>query len=127
MAAIRRSQANEAPPTGGPPWWRAYLEAGGPRCAYCRRAVGWERLTRDHVVPRSRGGRDTPDNVLPACRSCNRRKRSRRLMEFARDLDALRPETLPPHPLGHIEEGVWAWSEEARRIQDEARAARPPR
>ncbi len=114
MAAARRTAANVAPSFDGPGWWRRYLELGGPRCAYCRRVVGYERLTRDHIVPRSRGGRTTPDNVLPACRSCNAKKRSARLRAFVATLRALDVDALPPHPLGRVEGGEWVWSPAAR-------------
>jgi hypothetical protein len=35
------------------------------------------RLTRDHIVPFSRGGKDTWMNVVTACRSCNESKSDR--------------------------------------------------
>lgn len=43
-------------------------------CAYCIREFPAQRLTRDHVVPLSQGGRDTWMNVVTACRSCNQDK-----------------------------------------------------
>lgn len=43
------------------------------RCQYC--GAGAENL--DHVVPRSRGGDHTWENVVAACRSCNTRKGDR--------------------------------------------------
>lgn len=53
----------------------------GHRCAYCgrrREELGpRERLTRDHLVPRSRGGLDVWLNVVTACSSCNHRKDDR--------------------------------------------------
>ena len=55
----------------------------GHRCAYCgrhRRELGArERLTRDHLVPRSKGGADVWLNVVTACSSCNHRKNDRLL------------------------------------------------
>lgn len=43
-------------------------------CAYCgKRAKG--HLTQDHLTPLSKGGNHTVSNVVPACRSCNARKR----------------------------------------------------
>jgi 5-methylcytosine-specific restriction endonuclease McrA len=36
-----------------------------------------EYLTRDHVVPLSRGGLDTWENTVAACSTCNYRKRNR--------------------------------------------------
>lgn len=42
-------------------------------CQYC----GGYADSIDHVMPRSRGGRHTWDNVAAACRPCNLRKRDR--------------------------------------------------
>jgi 5-methylcytosine-specific restriction endonuclease McrA len=46
-------------------------------CAYCADMFPISKLTRDHVVPFSRGGRDVWMNVVTACRSCNERKSDR--------------------------------------------------
>ena len=50
-------------------------------CQFCGRAerdLGFrECLTRDHVVPLSRGGTNEWDNVVTACSSCNTRKGNR--------------------------------------------------
>ena len=46
-------------------------------CLYCGREFGRHHLTRDHVVPLSRGGRDTWENVVAACFHCNSRKGDR--------------------------------------------------
>ena len=51
--------------------WDA-LEAAWGGCAYCG-ATGVV-LQRDCVLPISRGGRYTLDNIVPACRSCNASK-----------------------------------------------------
>ncbi len=40
-------------------------------CMYCGDEFQEKNLTRDHIIPRSRGGRDTWTNVVTACRSCN--------------------------------------------------------
>ena len=58
------------------------FDRDGRRCLYCGRTeaearrAGW-RLTRDHVVPLSRGGRDEWRNVATACEECNCRKADR--------------------------------------------------
>jgi hypothetical protein len=49
----------------------------GGTCQYC----GTRADSIDHVVPRSRGGTHTWDNVVAACRTCNVRKRDRLLHE----------------------------------------------
>lgn len=60
----------------------------GHRCGYCgrhRRELGdRERLTRDHLVPRSKGGADRWDNVVTACSSCNHAKDCRLVAEVGR-------------------------------------------
>ena len=53
------------------PQWTALKDAWAG-CAYCG-ATGTP-LQRDCVLPISRGGRYTLDNVVPACRSCNTSK-----------------------------------------------------
>jgi hypothetical protein len=46
-------------------------------CAYCGREFSFMRLTRDHIVPVSQGGRDIWMNVVTACRHCNQKKSGR--------------------------------------------------
>ena len=46
-------------------------------CMYCGNRHARGSLTRDHVVPRSRGGLDVWTNVVAACRRCNRLKDNR--------------------------------------------------
>jgi 5-methylcytosine-specific restriction endonuclease McrA len=46
----------------------------GYTCVYCGAT---ESLTLDHVVPRSRGGRDSWDNLVTACQRCNTEKGDR--------------------------------------------------
>jgi len=41
----------------------------GFRCAYCGSRN--HRLTIDHIIPRSRGGRSTFENCVAACKPCN--------------------------------------------------------
>jgi 5-methylcytosine-specific restriction endonuclease McrA len=52
---------------------RTVFARDGSRCQYCGSAA--ENL--DHVVPRSRGGQHTWENVVAACRRCNTRKEDR--------------------------------------------------
>ena len=46
-------------------------------CLYCGETFARTELTRDHVLPLSKGGRDTWINVVSACLYCNTRKGSR--------------------------------------------------
>lgn len=47
------------------------------RCQYCGVMPGTEGLTYDHVIPRSRGGKTTWENIVSACECCNRKKADR--------------------------------------------------
>lgn len=49
-------------------------------CVYCGDEDGPHEL--DHVIPRSRGGPDTVENIVVACRSCNRKKSDRTPQEM---------------------------------------------
>jgi 5-methylcytosine-specific restriction endonuclease McrA len=75
------------------------------RCQYCGRhrgdLRGREFLTRDHVVPVSRGGANDWGNVVTACSACNNRKGNRLPSETGLKLVAV-----PGEP-NHVEL-VWA-------------------
>ena len=55
-------------------------------CAYCGDHFGTQHLSRDHVVPRSKGGSDNWMNVVTACRKCNQRKSDKTLKEARLEL-----------------------------------------
>jgi 5-methylcytosine-specific restriction endonuclease McrA len=61
---------------------RAVMARDGGLCQYC----GSRADSIDHVVPRSRGGTHTWENVVAACRPCNVRKRDRLLHETSMHL-----------------------------------------
>lgn len=44
------------------------------QCQYCGKQPALRELNIDHVVPRSRGGPDTWENLVTACRVCNLKK-----------------------------------------------------
>ena len=52
---------------------RNILERDCYTCQYCNAQT--EKLTLDHVIPRSRGGGDTWENIVTACVKCNIKKR----------------------------------------------------
>ena len=53
-------------------------------CMYCGDRFSMRELTRDHVLPVSRGGNDIWENVVTSCRPCNHRKGSWTLKEIDR-------------------------------------------
>lgn len=59
------------------------IERDGYACVYCG-ATG--ELTLDHVIPQSRGGSDTPENLVLACKSCNCSKGARTPNEWRPDV-----------------------------------------
>ena len=58
--------------------YRSILSIYGGCCAYC----GKSATTMDHVTPLSRGGIHGPDNLVPACQSCNFSKHTKTLDEW---------------------------------------------
>src|ERR1700739_3395690 len=50
-------------------------------CQYCGEVLPSSELTLDHVVPRSRGGLSTWENLVACCHGCNRQKGDRLLGE----------------------------------------------
>ena len=75
------------------------------RCQYCGRAQGElkprESLTRDHVIPMSRGGTNEWANVVTACSPCNLRKADHYPHEIG-----MHPMTVPAEP--HFVHLSWA-------------------
>jgi 5-methylcytosine-specific restriction endonuclease McrA len=72
---------------------RAVFARDGHRCQYCNRAA--ENI--DHVVPRSRGGTHSWENVVASCRSCNARKEDRMLSDTG-----LRLRRIPREPHANL-------------------------
>lgn len=58
-------------------------------CMYCGQRQPFHNLTRDHLVPRSMGGRDEWNNVVAACKRCNQNKGSRLVDDGQWELKAL--------------------------------------
>lgn len=79
-----RARARELRASG---WWKRRIADGV--CYYCRRRVGVGALGMDHVVPLGRGGRSVRGNVVPACKTCNTRKKSMLPVEWADYVRAL--------------------------------------
>src|SRR5881394_421489 len=70
-------------------------------CQYCGEVLSASELTLDHVVPRSRGGTSSWENLVACCHSCNRRKGNTLLHET--DMKLLRePRSFNLHTSRHI-------------------------
>ena len=59
--------------------WQQCLTHFNHQCAYCDCT---EILEQEHVIPVSKGGHYTADNIIPACRSCNASKNNKPLEEW---------------------------------------------
>ena len=55
--------------------WQETLEYFNHACAYCGR--GDRPLTQEHIIPVSEGGGYTKENIVPACKPCNSKKRNK--------------------------------------------------
>lgn len=64
----------------------------GYSCIYCGN-VDRARLTLDHVIPQSRGGKDTWENLVTACFRCNSEKANLTMEEWGKQ----NPEPKRPH------------------------------
>lgn len=68
---------------------RALFRRDQNHCLYCGRHFAMADLSRDHVKPLSRGGRDVWTNVVTACKRCNAHKGNLRLDACGMQLLAL--------------------------------------
>lgn len=61
----------------------AIIERDASTCYLCLRVLTKKEITLDHVVPLTRGGSHTYDNLRVCCRPCNTRKKSQLLQELS--------------------------------------------
>lgn len=76
IAAKLKLDASGRKPSKKGLWHR---DAG--QCQYCQKVVTISNATIDHVIPKSRGGGHTWENLVIACSKCNGKKGSRLLEE----------------------------------------------
>ncbi len=70
-------------------------------CQYCERTGPAGELTMDHVIPRSRGGASTWENLVACCIECNNRKGNRTPDEAGMKLTR-QPRPFTMHTSRHI-------------------------
>ena len=61
-------------------WWKQRLSRG--TCYYCGHRFAPDELTMDHIIPIIRGGKSTKNNLAPACKDCNNKKKHMLPMEW---------------------------------------------
>lgn len=70
----------------------ALMERSGGRCWYCGcrltfgGASAGTSITREHLLPRSRGGSGRAANIVGACRACNTSKQAKTVEEYRESL-----------------------------------------
>jgi len=79
---IERAKAREFRKTR---WWQRKTASG--ICHYCGMKVAYRNLTMDHLVPLAWGGRSTKNNLVPACKDCNNKKKSMLPLEWEEYLE----------------------------------------
>lgn len=70
-------------------------------CQYCGKVMNSSELTLDHVIPRSRAGETTWENLVACCNPCNNRKGSRTPEEAGMKL-ARAPRPFSLHTSRHL-------------------------
>lgn len=80
IKARYKARKAQLPATLTPQDWQDIKDGFDHRCVYCNRQM--HRLTQEHIVPVTKGGGYTPDNIVPACGSCNSRKHTQDAFEF---------------------------------------------
>jgi 5-methylcytosine-specific restriction protein A len=54
-------------------WWQNRIALGV--CHWCGKKYAADEMTMDHIIPISRGGKSSRNNVVPACKDCNNKKK----------------------------------------------------
>ena len=81
---------------------REVLRRDKHSCQYCGST---KHLTLDHVIPLSKGGKHSWDNVVTACESCNNSKSDRTPQQAGMTLHT--PPKAPVHPIVAFAEQFW--------------------
>jgi 5-methylcytosine-specific restriction protein A len=68
-------------------WWQQ--KTGSGLCHYCGMKTAYRNLTMDHLVPLARGGRSTKNNLVPACKDCNNKKKCMLPLEWEEYLEKI--------------------------------------
>lgn len=71
--ALAKAREHYTPPLNNP----ALFKRDARLCMYCGEKFAVRDLSRDHITPLSRGGEDTWNNVITACKRCNNHKAGR--------------------------------------------------
>jgi 5-methylcytosine-specific restriction endonuclease McrA len=60
---------------------RVYIKYN-KKCAYCGNNITFEEMSIDHLEPKSKGGLNELENLMPSCEICNHYKNSHNINKF---------------------------------------------
>ncbi|HWH71826.1 MAG TPA: HNH endonuclease signature motif containing protein [Candidatus Sulfotelmatobacter sp.] len=101
---------------------RLLAQRAGFRCEYCLTPAGLapSPYSAEHILPRSKGGADTPENLALSCQGCNGHKAAR--------ITALDPATRKTVPLFHPRRQKWSehfgWAADGTRVEGKSPTGR---
>lgn len=78
-------------------------------CWYCGKEMEPSKLTKDHVFPRIKGGKDSLDNIIMVCKTCNSSKGKMDLFEW---YEKVRDEWPPINVWVHYLKNIYLYSVE---------------
>jgi len=78
-------------------------------CWYCGKEMEPSKLTKDHVFPRIKGGKDSLDNIIMVCKTCNSSKGKMDLFEW---YEEVRDEWPPINVWVHYLKNIYLYSVE---------------
>ncbi len=81
-----RTERNKARALRKSRWWQQKTASGV--CHYCGKKYRYDQLTMDHLVPLTRGGRSVKNNLVPACKDCNTKKKTMLPLEWQEYLES---------------------------------------
>jgi len=64
-------------------WKKLYGATVSFTCPYCLKQFPLSEATKDHITPKSRGGKTEPANIVLACKPCNNEKGALDAAEYA--------------------------------------------
>ena len=70
------------------PWWNKKISSG--ICHYCGLKSNPKELTMDHKIPLARGGTSDKENLVPACKDCNNKKKNLLSVEWDSFMEGLK-------------------------------------
>lgn len=72
--SIPAKEVKLQPKTSGKLPFKKDIKPGFFICCYCETPLTMENYTKEHLIPKVRGGRDTKENLKPCCVDCNTEK-----------------------------------------------------